>query len=39
MIDGHVQDNVNMFVIFEPFESGPVPVESRSLSEVKDLFR
>jgi hypothetical protein len=39
IIDGHVQDNVNMFVIFEPFEDGPVPTEVRSLSDVKGLFR
>jgi len=39
MIDGHVQDQVNMFVVFEPFAGGPVPVEQRSLSEVKGLFR
>lgn len=39
IIDGHVQDNVNMFVIFEPFEEGPVPTETRSWSTVKALFR
>jgi hypothetical protein len=39
IIDGHVQDRVNMFVIFEPFAGGPVPTEIRSWSTVKELFR
>ena len=39
IIDGHVQDRVNMFVIFEPFAGGPVPTETHSWSAVKQLFR
>ena len=38
MIDGHVQDEANMYVIFEPFSGGPVPTEAHSWSDVKRLF-
>ncbi|MDD5718968.1 MAG: hypothetical protein PHQ53_04700 [Candidatus Krumholzibacteria bacterium] len=39
IIDGHDLPNVNMFVIFEPFLSGPVRTEQKTWSEVKGLFR
>jgi hypothetical protein len=39
IIDGHDLPNVNMFVLFEPFLSGPVRTEQKTWSEVKGLFR
>jgi len=39
ILDGNDMDDVNMFVIFEPFEGEPVPVERKSWSELKALFR
>jgi len=39
ILDGNNMENVNMFVLFEPFAGGSVPVEQKSLSQVKKLFR
>jgi len=39
MIDGHVQDLVNMFIIFEPFEGGSVPTQTRSWDSLKAIYR
>ena len=39
ILDGNTMENVNMFVIFEPFEGGPVSVERKSWSQLKALFR
>lgn len=37
--DRNDDDGVAHYVIFEPIADGPVPVEVRTLSEVKELFR
>jgi len=39
MIDGHVQDLVNMFIIFEPFEGGSVPTQNSSWGSLKAMYR
>ncbi len=37
--DGHVFPHSNMFVLFEPFEGGPVSTKKKSLSQMKAMFR
>jgi len=39
ILDGNNMENVNMFVVFEPFEDGPVPTEQKTWSELKSMYR
>lgn len=38
IIDGHDNDQVSIFIEFDPVADAPVPVESRSWSAVKKKF-
>ena len=37
--DGHDQENVNLYIDFEPFLGGPIATEPASWSEVKAHYR
>jgi len=39
ILDGDNMEQVNMFVVFELFAGGSVPVEGKRLSGIKDMFR
>ena len=39
MNDGHFQEFSNMFVLFEPFEGGPVPTQNSSWGSLKAMYR
>ena len=39
MYDGHFQQFSNMFVLFEPFEGGPVPTQKSSWGSLKAMYR
>ena len=37
--DGHDDDDVELFFVYEPIADGPVATEDRTWSEVKSLYR
>ncbi len=39
IIDGYDMENVNMYIEYEPILDGPVPVQTKSWSSVKALYR